>query len=160
MKYFTIAECTRSATADAKGIDNTPNEEEKRHITESVETLIDPLREAWGRRCGDFGFGVPGIRVSSGYRGPKLNAAVGGSSTSAHCCGYAFDLIPLNNRMQEFKKFCCEFLADKAFDQLISEGEDAAGMPSWMHIGYKSPRGEQRRQLLSMRDGRYFPLAH
>lgn len=159
MHYFTLAECIRSATADAKGIDNAPNEEEMMHITESVETLLDPLREAWGKRCAGFGFGTPGIRVSSGFRGTKLNAAAGGSNTSAHCCGYAFDLIPLNGLMSEFKKFCCEFLADRAFDQLISEGENAKGIPAWMHIGYKSPRGEQRRQLLSMRGGKYYPMA-
>ena len=31
-----------------------------------------------------------GINISSGYRCPELNKAVGGSSTSAHCYGYAF----------------------------------------------------------------------
>ena len=80
----------------ARGIDNTPGAEHEAHI------------------------------ISSGYRGPKLNAAVGGSSTSAHCHGYAFDLVPTNGKMKEFKRFCREFLADKAFDQLIS---DAATPP-------------------------------
>lgn len=155
-----MSECTRSATAEAKGVDNTPNDEIKGHIMESVEALLDPLRERWGKHCVDFGSGVPGIRISSGFRGPALNAAVGGSSTSAHCYGYAFDLVPLNGRMSEFKQFCREFLADRTFDQLISEGEDAAGIPTWMHVGYKSPRGEQRRQLLSMREGKYAPMTN
>lgn len=46
MKYFTMEECTRSDTAKAKGIDNTPGAAHKAHIVESIETLIDPLREA------------------------------------------------------------------------------------------------------------------
>ncbi len=158
MKYFTMSECTRSETARSKGIDNTPNAEHLAHITEAIETLVDPLREAWERHCLESGLGKPGIRISSGYRGPALNAAVGGSSTSAHCHGYAFDLVPVNGRMMEFKRFCRTFLADRAFDQLISEKEDNKGVPNWMHIGYKHPDGSQRRQLLSMINGKYYPI--
>lgn len=158
MKHFDIQECTRSETAKAKNINNTPGAEHLAHIVETVETLLEPLREAWEDYCHDAGLGTPGIRISSGYRGPALNAAVGGSTTSAHCHGYAFDLIPLNKKMTEFKSFCRKFLADRPFDQLISEGENEAGLPSWIHVGYKSPRGEQRRQFLSMRGGEYFPI--
>lgn len=46
MKYYTMQECTYSSTAVAKSIDNTPSPEIKAHIVESVETLLDPLREA------------------------------------------------------------------------------------------------------------------
>ncbi|EXY16577.1 hypothetical protein M145_3423 [Bacteroides fragilis str. 34-F-2  len=60
--------------------------------------------------------------------------------------------------MIEFKSFCREFMNDRSFDQLISEGENGNAVPRWMHIGYKSPRGEQRRQLLTMRQGKYFPM--
>ncbi|MEG2181293.1 MAG: D-Ala-D-Ala carboxypeptidase family metallohydrolase [Bacteroidales bacterium] len=158
MKHFSISECTRSETATAKGIDNTPQAEHLAHIVEAIETLLDPLREAWAECCLNARLGTPGIRISSGYRGPALNAAVGGSTTSAHCHGYAFDLIPLNEKMTEFKNFCRKFLDNRPFDQLISEGENKDGLPSWMHVGYKSPHGEQRRQFLSMRDGKYFAM--
>lgn len=158
MKYFTMAECTRSATANARGIDNTPGPEHLRHIAESVERLLDPLREEWGATCAARGWGSPSITVSSGYRGFRLNEAVGGSTTSAHSHGYAFDLVPGNGRMSEFKSFCRSFLVPRAFDQLISEDENAAGVPRWMHVGYKSPRGEQRRQLLTMHAGKYGPF--
>lgn len=158
MKYFTLEECTRSATAEAKGIDNTPGAEHMAHIKESIETLIDPLREAWGQYCGSARLGSPGICVSSGYRGPKLNKAVGGSKTSAHCYGYAFDLIPMNGKMMEFKRFCREFLSNRPFDQLISEKENKNGVPNWMHVGYKHPNGKQRRQFLSMIDANYYPM--
>ena len=131
MRYFTLQECINSDTAKARGIDNTPGAEHEARI------------------------------ISSGYRGPELNAAVGGSSTSAHCHGYAFDLVPTNGKMREFKRFCCAFLADKAFDQLISEKENDQGVPNWMHVGYKHPDGvRQRRQYLSMIGGKYYPMTN
>lgn len=137
-------------------IDNTPTPEIEAHIRESIETLVDPLHEVWNAYCESKGLGTPAIHISSGYRCPSLNKAVGGSPTSAHCHGYAFDLQPLNGQMREFKCFCREFLADKRFDQLISECEDADGMPRWMHVGYKHPDGvQQRRKLLSMINGQY-----
>ena len=103
-----------------------------------------------------FAATAKGINISSGYRCPELNKAVGGSSTSAHCYGYAFDLVPTNGQMRAFKRFCRDFLAGRAFDQLISEGEDDSGMPSWMHVGYKHPDGKrQRGQYLSMIHGKY-----
>ena len=121
--------------------------------------LLDPLREAWETHCKQNGLGKVGINISSGYRCPELNKAVGGSSTSAHCYGYAFDLVPTNGQMRAFKRFCRDFLAGRAFDQLISEGEDNSGMPSWMHVGFKHPDGKrQRGQYLSMIHGKYYPM--
>ena len=159
MKYFTLQECIYSSTAVAKGIDNTPTPEIEAHIVESVETLLDPLREAWEIHCRQNGLGKVGINISSVYRCPALNKAVGGSSTSAHRYGYAFDLVPTNGRMMEFKRFCRDFLAGYDFDQLISEGENADGIPAWMHVGYKHPDGiQQRGQYLSMIHGKYHPM--
>lgn len=155
MKYFTLKECIYSATAEAKGIDNTPSAEHKAHIVESIETLVDQLREAWEVHCHQAGLGIVGITISSGYRSPALNAAVHGSATSAHCYGYAFDLVPANGKMVEFKHFCRDFLTNHPFDQLISEKEDKKGIPSWMHVGYKHPDGRQRGEFLSMINGGY-----
>ena len=47
MKYFTMEECIHSKVVRERGIDNTPSPEIEAHITESVESLLDPLREAW-----------------------------------------------------------------------------------------------------------------
>mgnify|MGYP001024757040 FL=1 len=75
MKYFTLKELTRSTTATAKGIDNTPTPEVEKNLTLLVENVLDPLREIYGKP----------ITVNSGYRCPELNKAVGGSKTSDHC---------------------------------------------------------------------------
>lgn len=154
-----MAELTASATARAKGLDNTPTAQHRANIEMSVVQVLDPLREAWAVKCANNpGWGSPVIRVSSGYRGYALNKAVGGSATSAHCVGFAFDLVPGNGRLADFKRFCRDWLKGRPFDQMISEDEDAAGTPRWVHIGYKNRQGGQRRQLLTMRNGKYYPM--
>ena len=154
-----MAELTASATARAKGLDNTPTAQHRANIEMSVAQVLDPLREAWAvKGANNPGWGSPAIRVSSGYRGFALNKAVGGSATSAHCVGFAFDLVPGNGRLADFKRFCRDWLKGRPFDQMISEDEDAAGTPRWVHIGYKNRQGGQRRQLLTMRNGKYYPM--
>ena len=158
MKHFTMVEMTRSATARKLGFDNTPSAEHAANIEMLVAQLLDPLREAWAVRCANEHWGTPALNVTSGYRGPAVNQAVGGSQTSAHCVGYAADLVPANGRLAEFKGFCRDYLKGRPFDQMISEDENAAGIPRWIHIGYKNPQGGQRRQLLSMVGGKNQPL--
>lgn len=158
MKYFTMDEFTRSETAIKLGIDNTPTDYQKSNIIEMVENLLDPLREAWGYYCEQFVLGTPAIKVSSGIRSKALNEAVGGSLTSTHYHGYAADLVPYNGRLDEFKKFCVNWLSDKDFDQFISENEDKNGVPSWIHIGYKHGTGKQRHQYLYMINNKYYKL--
>ena len=154
-----MAELTASATARAKGLDNTPTAQHRANIEMSVAQVLDPLREAWAVKCANNpGWGSPAIRVSSGYRGFALNKAVGGSAPSAHCVGFAFDLVPGNGRLADFKRFCRDWLKGRPCDQMISEDEDAAGTPRWVHICYKNRQGGQRRQLLTMRNGKYYPM--
>ncbi len=148
-----MAELTRSATAQRMGIKNTPTAAHRANLEMMVAVLADPLREAWAIRCAHEKYGTPALNVSSGYRGFRLNKAVGGVDTSAHCVGFALDLVPANGRLAEFKAFCREYLKGKPFDQLISEDEDANGVPRWIHLGYKNTQGGQRRQMLSKRAG-------
>lgn len=155
MRFFTLQACIGSDIAQQKGIDNTPTPEVEACIVETVEQLLDPLSEAWEAYCRSNRLGVSGIDITSGYRCVQLNGMVGASSTSAHCRGYAFDLVPANGKMREFKRFCRDYLADKAFDQLISVEEDN-GIPRWIHVGYKHPDGHsQRRQFISQVNGKY-----
>ena len=91
MKHFTLHELTRSTTATLQGIDNTPPAEAVHRLELLVEHVLDPLREAWGKP----------IHVSSGYRCPVLNKAVGGAPASQHMRGEAADISvgnPADNR--------------------------------------------------------------
>ena len=94
MKYFTIRELTRSATATAEKIDNTPSQAVVDKLTALIENVLDPLREAWG---------AP-IIVTSGYRSPALNRAVKGAPTSQHVLGEAADIHTVSDTKEDNKK--------------------------------------------------------
>lgn len=82
MKHFSFQEFERSETAYRHGIDNTAPEGARRNIAVLVDRVLDPLREAFGKP----------IYVTSGYRCPRLNAAVGGVANSNHMKGLAADI--------------------------------------------------------------------
>lgn len=132
MKYFTFEEFSRSDTAARRGIDNSIPEEIKANIRSLVEKVLDPLREAWGKP----------LTVSSGYRCPALNAAVGGAKNSHHMRGMAADIVAgssVDNRrlfqlVQELKL---------PFTQLIDEKNF-----QWVHISHDP--ADIRRQTLRL----------
>ena len=144
MTYFTISELTASDTAKAKGIDNSPTTVVRANLVALIETLLDPLREAWKSP----------IRVTSGYRCAVLNRAVGGSSTSAHLYGCAADIVPLNGKIAEFKEFCRKYFDVRRhlFDQVILEQSKGS---EWVHIGLKTQDGRKRGQLMEYKNNRY-----
>ena len=78
---FTLQEFTKSQTALRQGIDNTPDQE---HLTNAVNLFANVVQQVRN----NFGVTV----INSGYRGPALNEAVGGSSKSQHCKGEAVDI--------------------------------------------------------------------
>lgn len=119
MKYFTIKELTKSSTAKAKGIDNTPTPEVERNLTALVENVLDPLRAIYGKP----------ITVNSGYRCPELNKAVGGSATSDHVKGMAVDLTG-GNKIENERLFNI-IKHNFHFSQLINEKNF-----SWVHVSY------------------------
>lgn len=133
MKYFTLDELTASDKAKRLNIDNTPTPEAKARLVALVAHILDPLREAMG---------VP-IRVTSGYRSPQLNKAVGGVKASQHQRGEAVDFVCLD--MAKAFEYIKKALP---FDQLIWEyGDDRA--PAWIHVSYRM--GANRRQVLRIR---------
>ena len=146
MKHFTFQEFERSDTAARLKIDNRMPELVEAHVVELVDILLDPLREAWGGP----------LVVTSGYRCPELNKAVGGSETSAHTAGWAADLVPGDPRWsaEELIDFAVEWITTNGlpYDQLIDE---QSGGSRWLHVGIRNLRGEQRRQILLYKDGKY-----
>ena len=130
-EFFTKSELTRSDTARIRGVDNTPTPEASAALDALMWNVLDPIRRMWGKP----------IIVNSGYRCPKLNAAVGGSATSQHMKGEAADITagdPTEN------KELFDMIAQSAipFDQLIDEKNDR-----WIHVSYR-PNG--RRNILHL----------
>ena len=143
MRYFTIKELTASAEAKKMGIDNQPTPEAVENLTRLVEAVLDPLRDKYG---------YP-IHVSSGYRCPRLNKAVGGEKTSQHLTGEAADIYVGNPRDKAMLFSMIYYLLP--YDQLIWErGDDNA--PAWIHVSYRE--GNNRMECLRTNDGKkYYP---
>ena len=130
MKYFTIAELCRSATARRLGIDNRPPASAVKALTVLVDEVLDPLREAWGGP----------IRVNSGYRCPELNEAVGGTPTSQHQRGEAAD-ITVGSRSANRRLLALIKRLDLPVDQCIDEKGCR-----WIHVSHRT--GRNRRQYM------------
>ena len=142
MKYFTIQELSASTKARKMGIDNTPTADAMTNLGELVEAVLDPLRNRYGHP----------IHVSSGYRCPRLNKAVGGSATSQHVKGEAADIYCTNPKDNAMLFTFIYYLLP--FDQLIWErGTDEA--PAWIHVSYRE--GYNRRECLRYDGRKYYP---
>lgn len=130
MKYFSFQEMERSDTAVRYAIDNSIPENLKNNVARLVDNVLDPLREAWGRP----------LAVSSGYRCPALNRAVGGSATSHHMKGMAAD-ITTGNKVDNRRLFQLIINLKLPFTQLIDERDF-----SWVHVSY-DPENVKRQVL-------------
>ena len=107
------------------------SEEHLANMQNLIDNLIQPLRDSVGP-----------IRVTSGYRSPQLNKAIGGSTRSQHSKGQALDLQywkegKMNN------KVIYDWILDSGleFDQIINEFDYA-----WIHISLK--KNDNRGQIL------------
>ena len=131
IKYFKLAEFINSATANRLGIDNMPTFE----IVDNLNRLADYLDGIRAK------LGKP-ILVSSGYRCPMLNKAVGGVANSQHLKGLAADLICAD--MESLEKVLRE---TGGFDQLIKEHRKGS-TSFWFHISVCSRNGKPRNQII------------
>ena len=133
--HFDLTEFTVSETAARQGIANDPPP----YVVQNLKRLAIFLEDVRAL------LGVP-LRITSGYRSPELNAAIGGSATSAHCHGLAADFIapPLTVIA------ACQRIATSMidFDQLIYEH-------TWIHFGLSADKA--RRQVLTLVGKGYMP---
>ena len=81
-KHFTLAELTNSSTAQRLGLSNTAPPEIVPRLLRTAE-MLERIRAT---------LGVPVI-VTSGYRAPAVNRAVGGVTSSDHIQGHAADIV-------------------------------------------------------------------
>lgn len=120
---FTLEEMYRSATAESRRIDNRPSKEIEENLTHLVKNVLQPLRDH---------FGVA-IRVTSGYRSPALNRAIGGSPSSWHSHGCAADIQIPSGKVS--LKTIFEYIYNNLpYTELIAEGIDRNGRVSWVHV--------------------------
>ena len=140
-KNFTLQELIKSNTALRLGIDNTPSKEGIMKLTILATSVLQLLRDRIGA-----------LRITSGYRSPELNTAIGGSNKSQHTKCEAVDIQYVKRgRMDNLLIYQALIDLDIDFDQCILEFGDSTKTsdptsPAWIHLIYKIT--ENRRQVL------------
>lgn len=136
-EHFTVEEFARSSTADRLGIANRVPAALLPNLRTLCEVVLEPLRAYAGKP----------IVISSGYRCPALNRAVGGASQSQHLRGEAADLhLP---SIAEGRAWFSWLIDNTTFDQLIWE-HDGRGT-HWIHVSCKADPRQNRNQVLRAR---------
>lgn len=119
-KNFKLSEFTKSATAEARGLDNTPDKIAIDNITNLCRVILQPFRDYLNTTGKTYT-----IVISSGYRSQAVNAAVCGSKTSDHLTGCAADIYIYENgirlgKNEVYKKLLMWLMRNKvSYNQLI-----------------------------------------
>lgn len=116
--HFTEAELTFSQTATRNGIDNAIPDDLRPNLIR-LSWWLEYLREIVQKP----------IIITSGYRCPYLNNAIGGSKTSAHMDGLAADIYVPDLTPCELARLAAEKMYDQGYDQIIHE------FGRWVHVG-------------------------
>jgi len=121
--HFSLAEFTKSQTAERKGIDNTPTQDHIERMKILCVSVLEPLRTEFDKP----------IMINSGYRSPDLCEAIGSKSTSQHAKGEAADIeIPGVDNAE-----LATYIQDNLnFDQLILECYTGDPSSGWVHVSY------------------------
>ncbi|MDG6079739.1 DUF882 domain-containing protein [Erythrobacter litoralis] len=119
--HFTLAEMTASQTAARRDIPNDPPPAVIANLRTLCIEVLEPVRTHFDRP----------VVVSSGYRSPILNRAIGGSGSSQHCLGEAADFTVPGVGVLDLAQWMQRNLN---YDQLIYE------YGRWVHVSYRHGR--------------------
>lgn len=133
---FTLEELTASQTAERKGLDNTPNATAIANLTR-VAALLEQVRALVGQP----------IIITSGYRSPEVNIAIGSTNKSQHPLGCAADFKVNGMTPKQVVELCIK--ADIPYHQIIEE------FASWVHISVPNTPSEtpKKQALIIDRNG-------
>ena len=128
--HFTLEEMTRSEYAARRGWANDPEDKQLANLKRTC-ALLEKVREVAERP----------ITVTSGYRSPNVNSAIGGRPNSQHCEGCAADIRAVGLTVDDLMLLISG--SDIKYDQLIREFD------SWVHISVPTdPKAKPRMQRL------------
>lgn len=138
--HFSLAEMTKSQTAERKGIDNTPNAEQVENLKQLCLNVLEYIRIHYNKP----------VTVNSGFRCKKLNTATGGSKKSQHMTGQAADIEIAGVDNLDLAKWIMNNLN---FDQLICEFYKP-GIPDsgWVHVSWNT-KGNRKQVLTIDKNG-------
>lgn len=139
-EHFTLGELTKSRWASRLGVDNTPSRQQVILLSALCSHTLELQRAKYGP-----------IIVTSGYRSPRVNAAVRGAKHSAHLClngRAAADIEAPAVPNYELARSIAQ--GDAPFDTVILEfagkNDPRAG---WVHVTHRLYGGPNRRRVLS-----------
>lgn len=122
-QHFSFEELTRTRQADLQD----ENRREARDYFDKLKQVAQMLEVVRAK------FGA--VRVNSGFRGPAVNAAVGGSATSQHSKGEAADIVCPAVTVDELHRWIV-VESGIAFGQCILE---KPGSSVWVHVSLGAP---------------------
>lgn len=124
--HFTLGELTRSSTAERLHLDNTPTPEALRALQTTAE-MLERIRTTLGRP----------VIVTSAYRSPEVNRAVGGAASSDHMAGQAADIVvPAFGTPHLVASALAPLVSVLGIGQLILEGVKGK---QWVHVSTRTP---------------------
>lgn len=143
---FTWGEMTRTGQSSLQEKNREEAEKHKDAITALCVTLMEPIRSKFGP-----------LRINSCFRGPAVNAAVGGAKGSQHMVGEAADFVPLNPKIELMT--VVDWVRKESglkWGQLINEHP---GNSRWIHISLGDPwRKSGNMQVLDYDGKAYTPI--
>lgn len=132
--HFTLAELTRSSTADRLRLDNSPTPEALKALQSTAE-MLERIRSTLGHP----------VVVTSAYRAPAVNKAVGGATSSDHMAGQAADIVcPAFGTPHLVASTLAPLVSVLGIGQLILEG---VGGKQWVHVSTRTPSKPVNRVL-------------
>lgn len=144
---FTLAEAIRSQTAVRLGLDNMPAPATIDRMRETA-AMMERIRAFLSARAGRP---VP-IHVSSWFRSPPVNRAVGSGDTSHHVTGDAVDWeAPSMGSLLEVARMLAPFVDDLGIGQLINEFPPSG----WIHTSRLQPTRAANRIITIKRAGTF-----
>lgn len=112
------------------------------HSIQQLATELQKIRDFYGKP----------LRIHSGFRGPKLNAKVGGVKSSQHLFGEAADFTIVGIPVEVIFQDIINGNIDVTYSQVIQEND------RWIHMGIVTDRFGKEGETLRF-DGKHYYAA-
>lgn len=139
--HFGWDELTRTGQTALLATNRAEAEQYRASLTRLAVELLEPIRAKFGP-----------VKINSAFRGPSVNAAVGGSKTSQHMRGEAADIVAPAVSVEELHRWICAE-SGLAFGQCILEKSAPSRPFTWVHVSL----GTKREALVYDGAGKYTP---